>query len=114
MRSAEAAIKQKLERFVAIMSAGRLCAYRAQTLATLGTAGLTDDAARAARVHLESCPACRIEHAARLRALRAGKLPREIANLLPLPPTGAAARGPRAIWDGVVEWTSRCSRTTRP
>jgi hypothetical protein len=107
VRSAEAAIKQKLERFVAIMSAGRLCAYRAQTLAALGTAGLSDEAAHAARVHLDSCPACRIEHAARLRALRAGKLPHEIANLLPLPSTAAAARGPRTIWDGIVEWTSR-------
>ena len=68
VRSAEASIKKKLERFVAIMAAGRLCAFRAPTLAALGTGELSDEAERVARIHLEDCPACRVEHAARLRA----------------------------------------------
>jgi hypothetical protein len=107
VRSAEAAIKQKLERFVTIMAAGRLCAHRAPTLAALGTGDLSDEAERVALIHLESCPACRVEHAARLRALRSGKLPRDIANLLPVPPSAEAVRGPRAIWDTLVDWASR-------
>jgi hypothetical protein len=107
VRSAEASIKQKLERFVAIMAAGRLCAFRAPALAALGTGDLSDDAERVARIHLESCPACRVEHAARLRALRSGKLPREIANLLPVPPSAETIRSPRATWDVLIDWTSR-------
>ncbi len=107
VRSAEAAIKRKLERFVTIMAAGRLCAHRAPTLAALGTGGLTEEAERAAKIHLEHCSACRVEHAARLRALRSARLPREIANLLPVPPTADTLRSPRVIWDTLTDWASR-------
>ncbi|WP_156027712.1 sigma-70 RNA polymerase sigma factor region 4 domain-containing protein [Candidatus Solirubrobacter pratensis] len=107
VRSAEAAIKQKLERFVTIIAAGRLCAHRAPALVALGTGDLSEEAERVAQIHLESCPACRVEHAARLRALRSGKLPREIANLLPLPPSAETFRSPRAVWDTLTDWASR-------
>ena len=107
VRSAEASIKQKLERFVAIMAAGRLCAFRAPTVAALGTGDLSEEAERVARVHLESCPACRVEHAARLRALRSGRLPRDIAQLLPIAPTADKLRSPRAIWDTLTDWAGR-------
>jgi DNA-directed RNA polymerase specialized sigma subunit len=107
VRSAEASIKQKLERFVAIVAAGRLCAYRASAMAALGSGELTEEAEHAARIHLEHCPACRLEHAARLRALRSGRLPRDIAQLLPAAPTADRFRSPRALWDALTDWTSR-------
>jgi hypothetical protein len=107
VRSAEASIKQKLERFVVIMAAGRLCAFRAPTVAALGTGALSEEAERVARVHLDSCPACRVEHAVRLRALRSGRLPRDIAQLLPIAPTADKLRTPRVIWDTLTDWASR-------
>jgi hypothetical protein len=107
VRSAEASIKQKLDRFVTIMAAGRLCAFRAPTVAALATGDLSEHAERVARMHLESCPACRLEHAARLRALRSGRLPRDIAQLLPIPPTADKIRAPRVIWDTFTDWASR-------
>src|SRR4051794_28194622 len=107
VRSAEASIKQKLERFVTIMAAGRLCAFRAPVLAALGTGDLSEDAERVARIHLDSCPGCRLEHAARLRALQSGRLPRDIAQLLPIPPAADRLRTPRVIWDTLTDWASR-------
>jgi hypothetical protein len=107
VRSAEASIKQKLERFVTIMAAGRLCAFRAPAVAALATGDLSKQAERVARIHLDSCPACRLEHAARLRALRSGRLPHDIAQLLPIPPAADKLRTPRVIWDTLTDWTNR-------
>ena len=107
VRSAEASIKQKLERFVTIMAAGRLCAFRAPAVASLATGDLSEQAERVARIHLASCPACRLEHAARLRALRSGRLPRDIAQLLPIPPAADKVRAPRVVWDWLTDCASR-------
>jgi hypothetical protein len=71
----------------------------------MATEGLSEEAERLARVHLDHCTACRLEHVARLRALRSGKLPRDVASVLPVPATNA--RGPRGLWDAATEWVGR-------
>lgn len=107
VRSAELSLHHKLTQFIAIVSAGNLCRHRSPLVAALAVGGLSEEAARLARAHLAHCPACRLEHAARLRDLRSGKLPRDIASILPVPPAVESARQPRAVWDALTDWASR-------
>jgi hypothetical protein len=107
VRGMEASIDAKLGRFTAIMAAGTLCTHRQALLATMGTERFSEQAERVALAHLDWCPACRVEYAARVRAWRSGQLEREIAGLLPLQPTVEHLRTPRALWDALTEWIGR-------
>jgi hypothetical protein len=107
VRGMEASIDAKLGRFTAIMAAGTLCTHRQALLATMGTERFGEQAERVALAHLDWCPACRVEYAARVRAWRSGQLEREIAGLLPLQPTVEHLRNPRAFWDALTEWVGR-------
>jgi hypothetical protein len=106
VRKHERNIARKLERFSAILSAGTLCATREPQLAALGTGVLNADTERIAQLHLLHCPACRADHAARLRALHRGDLQREIAQLLPGPAIVESSRRPR-FTDLLPDWFSR-------
>lgn len=106
VRTHERNIGRKLERFSAILAAGTLCANREPQLAALGSGRLNDVTERIALLHLLHCPACRAEHAARLRAIRSGDLQREIAQLLPGPIVIERSRHPRFI-DLIPDWMSR-------
>jgi hypothetical protein len=106
VRRAERAIAKKLERFVAIVSAGSLCAHRSGAIEALATGTVGEDQERLARLHLQHCSACRAVYAGHVRALRTGELQRRIAQLLPLPATPAARQG-RSFWDWLTDWLSR-------
>jgi hypothetical protein len=108
VRKAERAIARKLDAFIAIMSAGTLCEHRGAAISALafGTADAQQE--RAARVHLEHCPNCRVGYAEHVRALRTGELQRRIAELLPsLPAIEASRRHRGGPWDAIVDWLSR-------
>jgi hypothetical protein len=107
VRAVELSLHHKLTRFIAIMAAGTLCEHRRLMVAALADGGLSEATERVARLHLEHCPACRLEHAARLRDLRSGKLPRDVASILPIPPTVESVRGTRALWDTLTDWATR-------
>ena len=106
VRKAERNIARKLERFITLVSAGALCSFRSPALDALAASGATGDEMTAARLHLKRCPACQRAYAERVRALRSGQLPRDIAALLPLPIQVASGdeRPTRAI---VLDWISR-------
>lgn len=106
VRKHERDIIRKLERFAAIIAAGSLCKHREPQLLALHSGNLTPESERVALLHLAHCPACRVEHVARLRSIRSGELPREIANLLPAPIV-ADQSSRRGTWDAVTDWASR-------
>jgi DNA-directed RNA polymerase specialized sigma24 family protein len=107
VRKHERNLTRKLERFVAVVAAGSLCAHRETQLAAIGSGLLSDEAERIARFHLMHCAACRAEHAAQLRAVRSGQLPREIANLLPGPVVVDTTRHRAGMWDWLPDWLTR-------
>ena len=107
VRSAELSLHHKLQRFIAIMAAGNLCRHRQPLVARLAIGGLNAESERLARLHLEHCSACRLDHAARLRDLKSGKLPSDVASILPVLPAAESARQHRALWDALVDWASR-------
>jgi hypothetical protein len=106
VRTHERNIARKLQRFSAILAAGTLCANREPQLVALVSGQLNEETERIALLHLLHCPACRAEHAARLRAIRSGDLQREIAQLLPGPIVVEGDRHPRFI-DLLPDWMSR-------
>ena len=85
VRRAERAITQKLERFVAIVSAGSLCTHRGPAIEALAGGTASAQQELVARVHLDHCSVCRVEYTAQLRALRTGELQHRIAQLFPCP-----------------------------
>jgi hypothetical protein len=107
VRSAERSLHHKFSRFIAVMAAGSLCTHREPLLESLALGELSDESERIARLHLDHCPACKLEHAARLRGLRIGKLPRDVAGLLPAPPIVETNRQARAVWDATIDWAGR-------
>lgn len=107
VRKAERDIARKLDRFVALISAGALCSYRWEAISSLAETTATRDQAVAARVHLERCPSCRKVYTAHVRAVRSGELPRRIASLLPLPPVAEGAGNDRGIRSYVADWLAR-------
>lgn len=106
VRKHERNITRKLERFAAIVAAGSLCTHREPQLVALTSGNLNPETERVALLHLAHCPACRVEHVARLRSIRSGELPREIANLLPAPVILERSEQ-RGVWDAVTDWATR-------
>lgn len=107
VRTAERSIKRKLERFAAILAAGSLCTHREPLLLALWTGKLQEAAEQLALAHLAGCAACRSAHAARLRAVQSGQLPRELANILPIWPGIEVARNRASLRDMLVDWLGR-------
>jgi hypothetical protein len=107
VRKAERDIARKLERFVALMSAGALCSYRSEAISSLAETTATREQTIAARVHLERCPSCRKVYTAHVRALRSGELQRRIAGLLPLPPAVQGGGSDRGIRSFVADLVAR-------
>jgi hypothetical protein len=106
-RRTERSIRRKLDRYVAILSAGSLCAQRTPGLEALA-AGLADgQQERVARLHLSHCAACRAAYAEHLRALRSGDLQHRIAELLPLPAVVAERRHRGGPWETIADWAQR-------
>jgi hypothetical protein len=107
VRRTERAITRKLNRFVAIVSAGSLCTHRGPAIEALATGMADEQQALLARVHLDHCAACRVAFTEHLRALQTGELQHRIAQLLPMP-AAAAERRPRAgAWEAVTDWATR-------
>ena len=107
VRRAERAINRKLERFVAIVSAGSLCSHREPAIEALAGSTASAQQELAARVHLDHCSACKVAYVAHVKALRAGELQRRIAQLFPLPAGAEAGRRRGGPWDAVADWASR-------
>jgi len=107
VRRVERAITRKLERFIAIISAGSLCSHREPAIQALAGREASAQQELAARLHLDNCSACKVAYVAHARALRAGELQRRIAQLFPLPAGAEASRGRGGPWEAVAEWASR-------
>jgi hypothetical protein len=108
IRRTERSIKRKLDRFVAILAAGSLCAQRAVILEALAAGVANEQQELVARMHLDHCAACRAAYATHLRALRSGDLQHRIAELLPVPAMAVAERRQRGgPWDALSDWISR-------
>ena len=107
VRRVERAINRKLERFVAIVSAGSLCSHREPAIEALAGSTASAQQELAARVHLDHCSACKVAYVAHVKALRAGELQRRIAELFPLPAGAEAGRRRGGPWDAVADWASR-------
>jgi hypothetical protein len=95
VRSADA----KLDRVATIASAGRLCEYRRDAIASYAAGRCTTEEEERARAHLTACVACRSAYAPLIRELRGSEFQRRLsAAFLPIPalpaahPLGAAAR----------------------
>ena len=113
VRRVERAINRKLERFVAIISAGSLCSHREPAIEALAGGTASAQQELAARVHLDHCSACKVAYVAHVKALRAGELQRRIAQLFPLPAGAEAGRRRGGPWDAVADWASRPSPPRR-
>jgi hypothetical protein len=104
---AERGIDHKLERFATIISAGRLCGFRARAVASLAAGDATEEQATAARVHLQHCPACATAYKRHLNYVRGAEFQRRVAGLLPLPPLAAGVGGNSGVRDAIADWLSR-------
>jgi RNA polymerase sigma factor (sigma-70 family) len=84
-RNASRSCERKRERFQLLYDTGRLCGYRAATIRALKNGELTsEELARRAFAHLDSCASCRAEHKTNAHRLRRS-FHGEAAALLPLP-----------------------------
>jgi hypothetical protein len=101
VRSAERSIAHKQERFAAILSAGRLCAYRAPAVASLAAGAADDGHAHVAWVHVAHCAPCATAYKRQLRYLQSAAFERKVAVLLPFPAAAqerARGLGPLRDW----------------
>jgi RNA polymerase sigma factor (sigma-70 family) len=84
-RNATRSCERKREHFQILYDTGRLCGYRAKTIHALQNGKATsDDLARRAFAHLESCSHCRAEHQTNAQRLRRA-FQGQAAALLPVP-----------------------------
>lgn len=108
VRSAERSIAGKLERFAAIVSAGRLCGYRAPVVASLAAGRASEREGRTARAHLTHCAPCTAEFKRQLHYMHGAVFARKVAALLPVPPAAARELRPGAGFrDALVDWLGR-------
>ena len=107
VRRVERAIARKLERFVAIISAGSLCTHREAAIAAFAEGDASEQQEMAARIHLDHCPACKLAYVAHVKALRTGELQRRITQVLPLPAGSETTRRRGGPWEAVVDWATR-------
>jgi hypothetical protein len=106
VRRAERAIVRKLKEFSALVTAGTLCEARRSAFVALAFGQASGAELAVAQAHLQSCGPCRTEYKRLLRDVRAGRLQREIGQLLPVPSIETVDRR-RAAWDVITDWTSR-------
>jgi RNA polymerase sigma factor (sigma-70 family) len=84
-RKASRTVEGKRERFQLLYDTGRLCGYRAATIQALqGGQETTEELAKRAFAHLESCAHCRAEHKTNATRLRQ-RFQGQAAALLPMP-----------------------------
>ena len=107
VRRVERAINRKLERFIAIISAGSLCSHREPAIEALAGGAASTQQELAARVHLDHCSACKVAYVAQVNALRTGELQRRIAQLFPVPAGAEASRRRGGPWEAITDWASR-------
>lgn len=101
-RNTASSIERKRELFQHLYDAGRLCGYRASTIAGIKRGDVTSiELAERAFAHLASCQQCRAQHKTNARLLRA-RFERQAAALLPLP-----------MLAGRVGWLSRVDTRLR-
>ena len=84
-RNAARSCERKREHFQLLYDTGRLCRYRASTIVALQNGEATsEELARRAFAHLESCASCRAEHRTNAKRLRRS-FQGQAAGLLPVP-----------------------------
>jgi hypothetical protein len=105
VRSAERSINFKMERFAAIVSAGRLCDFQAPAIASLAAGEATDEQATAAHVHLRGCAVCRTHYKRHLRYLRTPRFHDHVNQLLP--PVVVTNDRRTGVRDLVADWAAR-------
>jgi RNA polymerase sigma factor (sigma-70 family) len=88
-RNASRAVERKRERFQLLYDTGRLCGFRAGTITALQSGqATTEELAKRAFAHLDSCAACRAEHKTNAKRLR-GRFQGQATALLPMPALAA-------------------------
>jgi hypothetical protein len=83
-----------------------LCEDRQPSLDALAGGQASQLDQRRAHAHLEHCSTCRVEYHELVAAIRSGRLPREIAQILPAPTLDAVERH-RGPWEIVTDWLAR-------
>lgn len=107
VRAAERSIEAKLDRFAALVAAGRLCQQRATDLEAV-SAGVADALqSNLAHAHLEHCVTCKADFVGQLRAVRSAEFARKVAALLPPAPLADSTVNHGRLRELVADWGSR-------
>src|SRR3954452_24523372 len=107
VRSCERAIQRRLKKFSAVVAAGSLCDYRQPAIEKLAVGTASPVEYRMANAHLAHCSDCRGTYFNLLRAIKAGYLQREIAQILPVAPALDAVDRHRGPWEIIIDWLSK-------
>jgi len=108
VRSAERSIEQKIERFAAVYTAGRLCDMRAVAITSLAAGTADQRLAELARVHVEHCGHCRPRFAQQLREFDSDAFAGKVVATLPtIAADGEHPRRLRGAWDAIVDTLTR-------
>jgi len=108
VRSAERSIEQKIERFAAVYSAGRLCDMRAVAITSLAAGTADERQAHIARAHVEHCAHCRPHFAQQLREFGSDAFAGKVASTIPMLATDDGQRRRlRGAWDALADTLTR-------
>lgn len=107
VRAAERSIEAKLDRFAALVAAGRLCQQRTLDLEAV-SAGVADALqSNLAHAHLEHCATCKADFVGQLRAVRSAEFARKVAALLPPAPLADSTANHGRVREFVADLGSR-------